>query len=91
MVDQLPESVKKVLFRSDGAAYQWDLLLYLAKGLHPRFGVIEFTVSAEVRPQLRSTSILAVMRRCRRRVHAGPRLTTRGDALKVTSCSYSGR
>jgi hypothetical protein len=53
-LDFLPETVKKVRFRSDGAAYQWDLLLYLAKGLHPRFGVIDFTVSAEVSPELRA-------------------------------------
>jgi hypothetical protein len=52
-LDQLPESLKKVFFRSDSAAYQWDLLLYLAEGRHPRFGVIEFTVSADVSPELR--------------------------------------
>lgn len=55
-LDSLPASVKTVRFRSDSAAYQWDLLLYLAKGLHPRFGVIEFTVSADVSPEFRAVA-----------------------------------
>lgn len=53
-LEHLPESVKKVRFRSDTAAYQWDLLLYMARGAHPRFGVIDFTVSADMNPEVRN-------------------------------------
>ena len=49
----LPDSVDKVFFRSDTAAYQWDLLLYMAKGLNPRFGVINFSVSCDVTPEFK--------------------------------------
>ena len=44
----LPEGVEKISLRSDSAGYQKDLLSYCAKGEHPRFGVIEFTVSSDV-------------------------------------------
>ncbi len=50
----LPEGVQKVCFRSDSAAYQTELLLYLSKGEHPRFGVIEFSISVDVTPQFRA-------------------------------------
>lgn len=49
----LPAGVEKVFFRADTAAYEWELLLYLARGLHPRFGVIEFSVSVDVTPEFR--------------------------------------
>jgi hypothetical protein len=44
----LPPRVKKVYFRSDTAAYQVDLLRYLAEGRDERFGVIEFAVGSDV-------------------------------------------
>jgi hypothetical protein len=47
-LDELPESVDKVMMRSDSAGYQWDLLKYCAEGKHPRVGVIEFAVSSDV-------------------------------------------
>jgi hypothetical protein len=47
-LSQLPEGVDKVRMRSDTAGYQWELLKYCAEGRHERFGVIEFTVSADV-------------------------------------------
>ena len=42
----LPASVKKVSLRSDSAGYQPEILLYCGEGKDPRFGVIEFAVSA---------------------------------------------
>ena len=44
----LPPGVKKVYFRSDTAAYQIDLLRYLAEGNNERFKVIEFAVGVDV-------------------------------------------
>lgn len=44
----LPEGVETVSLRSDSAGYQWDLLRFCAEGKSERFGVIEFTVSADV-------------------------------------------
>ncbi len=55
-MEYLPAGVEKVLFRSDSAAYQWDLLLYLARGSHPRFGVIDFSVSVDVTPEFRAAA-----------------------------------
>jgi post-segregation antitoxin (ccd killing protein) len=49
----LPEGVKEVQFRSDTAAYEVDLLRYMAEGQDPRFGVIKFAVGADVTPALR--------------------------------------
>jgi hypothetical protein len=46
-LDGLPEGVKKVRFRSDGAGYAHDLLAYCDKG-HARFGRIEFAISCPV-------------------------------------------
>jgi hypothetical protein len=43
----LPQGVKKVRFRSDGAGYAHDLLAYCDKG-HTRFGRIEFAISCPV-------------------------------------------
>lgn len=47
-LDMLPEGVERVLFRSDNAGYQIELLRFMAEGKHPRFGVIEFAVGADV-------------------------------------------
>jgi len=47
-LDLLPEGVEKVRLRSDTAGYQHELLRACAEGKHPRFGVIDFTVSADV-------------------------------------------
>ncbi len=44
----LPAGVEKVFMRSDTAGYQQDLLKYCAQGRNERFGVIEFTVGADV-------------------------------------------
>ena len=52
-LDVLPESVRKVRVRSDSAAYQWDFLLYMARGTNERFGAIDFTVSADVTAEFR--------------------------------------
>lgn len=53
-LESLPEGVKKVYFRSDSAAYQNALMLYLSKGLHPRFGVVDFSISADMTPEFRN-------------------------------------
>jgi Transposase DDE domain group 1 len=50
----LPASVKKVSLRSDSAGFQQDILLYCGEGKDPRFGVIEFAVSADVTEAFRS-------------------------------------
>lgn len=47
-LEMLPPSVQKVRYRADGAGYEVDLLRYMAEGRHPRFGRIEFAVSADV-------------------------------------------
>jgi hypothetical protein len=47
-LQQLPDSVKKVFFRTDGAGYQEEVLSFCAEGKHPKFGVIEFAISASV-------------------------------------------
>jgi hypothetical protein len=49
----LPASVSKVSLRSDSAGYQQELLLYCGEGRDPRFGVIDFAVSADVTPAFR--------------------------------------
>ena len=51
----VPEGVGKIRVRSDSAGYQHDLLRYMASGTHPRFGVIEFAVSADVTPEFKQT------------------------------------
>jgi len=53
-LEMLPDGVKKVLFRSDTAGYQTELLSYLAEGKHPKFGVIEFAIGAPVTDALRA-------------------------------------
>jgi hypothetical protein len=44
----LPEGIQRVYFKSDSAAYQVDLLRYLAEGQNEHFGVIEFAIGADV-------------------------------------------
>jgi hypothetical protein len=53
-LEMIPEGVEKIRFRSDTAAYQQDLLQYLAEGRHPRFGVIEFAVGVDVTSALKA-------------------------------------
>jgi len=55
-LEYLPAGVEKVLFRSDSAAYQWELILYMARGSHPRFGVIDFSVSVDVSEEFRKAA-----------------------------------
>ena len=51
----LPASVTKVYLRSDTAGYQEELLLYCGEGTDPRFGVIDFAISADVTEAFRRT------------------------------------
>jgi len=53
-LEYLPAGVEKVLFRADTAAYEWDLLLYMARGSHSRFGKIEFSVSVDITREFRA-------------------------------------
>lgn len=50
----LPEGVLKVSFRADTASYQHDLLSYMAEGLHPKYGVIDFAVGAPVEAAIKA-------------------------------------
>jgi hypothetical protein len=52
-LEQMPASVRRVQLRSDTAGYTWDLLRYCAEGRHPRFGRIDFAVSADVTSELK--------------------------------------
>jgi len=54
-LEMLPQSVEKVRYRADAAGYEVDLLRYLAEGRHPRFGRIEFAVSADVTEAFRTS------------------------------------
>jgi hypothetical protein len=47
-LEVLPQGIERVSFKSDTAAYQIDLLRYLAEGQNERFGVIEFAIGADV-------------------------------------------
>ena len=47
-LENMPEGIKKVRLRADGAGYSHDLLAYCEKGDNARFGRIEFAVSAPV-------------------------------------------
>ena len=49
----LPEGVRKVRLRSDTAAYQVELLRYLAEGRDERFGTIDFSISSDVTPEFK--------------------------------------
>lgn len=49
----LPAGVETVRLRSDSAGYQHELLRYCAGGKHPRFGKIDFAVSADVTVEFR--------------------------------------
>ena len=47
-LDRLPAGVKKVRFRGDSAAYQYELLDFCELGGHKRFGRIEFAISCHI-------------------------------------------
>mgnify|MGYP000845685822 CR=1 FL=1 len=49
----LPPGVKKVRLRSDTAGYQHELLSYCDRGIHERFGRIEFAIGADVTKEFR--------------------------------------
>jgi hypothetical protein len=53
----LPDDVETVSLRSDSAGYQTELLKYCAEGKNARFGVIEFTVSADVNAEFRRAAL----------------------------------
>ena len=53
-LQHLPASMAKVSLRSDTAGYQEELLLYCGEGKAPRFGVIDFAVSADVTETFRA-------------------------------------
>jgi len=50
----IPDGVKRVNFRSDSAAYEVDLMRYMAEGQDPRFGVIGFAIGADLTAALRA-------------------------------------
>lgn len=52
-LERLPAGVETVRLRSDSAGYQHELLSYCAKGEHPRFGKIDFAVSADATVEFR--------------------------------------
>ena len=54
----LPDSVEKVMLRSDTAGYQVELLRYCAQGRDERFGVIEFAVGVRVRDEFKHEAAL---------------------------------
>jgi len=54
-IEQLPNTVKTVNFRADGAGYQKDLIRFCDSG-ESRFGVIHYAVSAEVSPGLKEAA-----------------------------------
>jgi len=62
---QVPGSVSKVALRSDSAGYQQDLLLYCGEGKDPRFGVIDFAISADVTPAFREAVLASPEREWR--------------------------
>ena len=47
-LENLPEGVKRVRFRSDNAGYQYDLLRYCDEEDTKRFGRIEFAIGCDV-------------------------------------------
>jgi hypothetical protein len=52
-LEGLPPGVETVRLRSDSAGYQHELLSYCAGGENPRFGKIDFAVSADVTVEFR--------------------------------------
>ncbi|MBI2567473.1 MAG: hypothetical protein HYV63_10615 [Candidatus Schekmanbacteria bacterium] len=52
-LELLPAGVEEVFFRADSASYDHELLKYMARGKNARFGVIPFTVSADISSELR--------------------------------------
>lgn len=74
-LDCLPQGVEKVLLRSDTAAYQVELLQYLAKGGHEEFGVIEFAIGADVTEEFKKAVAelpASAWKRLQRRDGKGP-------------------
>ena len=57
----LPDSVTKLSLRSDTAGYQEELLLYCGEGRDPRFGVIDFAISADVTPAFRTAVLVSAL------------------------------
>jgi hypothetical protein len=47
-INRLPDGVKKVRFRGDSAAYQYDMLDFCEEGKSKRFGRIEFAISCDI-------------------------------------------
>lgn len=56
-LDQLPPGVEQIRYRSDSAGYEVELIRYLAEGRHPRFGRIEFAISADVTAEFRKAAL----------------------------------
>jgi hypothetical protein len=56
----LPEGVEQVRLRSDTAGYQHSLLRYCERGEDQRFGRIEFSVGADVTPELKKAVLTEV-------------------------------
>jgi len=54
-LEQLPDTVKTVYFRADGAGYQKEVIRFCDSG-KSRFGVIPYAVSAEVSPGLKEAA-----------------------------------
>jgi hypothetical protein len=52
-LELLPEGIEKVRLRMDTQGYEWELLRYLAEGINPRFGVIDFAIGADMTPELK--------------------------------------
>ena len=47
-LDKLPQTVKRVRFRGDSAAYQYEMMDYCENGDNERFGRIEFSISCDI-------------------------------------------
>jgi hypothetical protein len=57
VLSQLPEGVEEVLFRSDSAGYQTELMKYCASGANERFGVIKFGISCDVTKDFKNAAV----------------------------------
>lgn len=55
-IKQLPDTVKNVYFRADGAGYQKEVIRFCDSG-ESRFGIIPYAVSAEVSPGLKEAAM----------------------------------
>ena len=54
-LESLPQGVEEVYARSDSAGYQWDLIRYFGEGQNERFGVIPFSISADITKALKES------------------------------------